>query len=218
MKKLGILIPAYNEERHIGKLLKQIRMNSDAHIIVYDDGSSDNTVLIAEKYADKVYVHKKNQGKGKTLLDGIMLMKLDYEYALLMDADGQHSPEDINEFLNQTGYDIVIGHRNMNLINMPVIRYLTNRVTTLVTSVAAHRKTYDSQSGFRMVRTESVSQIPIKTFRFQMESEMLIKAGKMHMKIGKASVKTIYGDEISKINPIIDTLRFIKMILEVLWL
>lgn len=220
MKKYGILIPAYNEAKHIEELLIKINETVNCDVIVYDDGSSDSTTEIAAKYAHKVYIHENNAGKGKTLLDGIQAMCKNYEYAVLMDADGQHAPEDIDSFIkgNYAKYDIVIGNRDMTLKNMPVLRYLTNKVTTLITSIAAGTSTYDSQSGYRMVKTDSVIRIPIKTFRFQMESEMLIKAGKMGMKIGAADVKTIYGDEVSKINPLIDTVRFIKMILEVLWL
>lgn len=220
MKKYGILIPAYNESKHIGDLLRRIRQTVNCDIIVYDDGSTDNTPVIARQFADRVHVHSINGGKGKTLIDGIRVMSSDYEYAVLMDADGQHEPNDIVSFINTEidKYDIIIGARDMGLHNMPLLRYLTNKVTTLVTSIAAGTRTYDSQSGYRMVKTESIMRIPIKTMRFQMESEMLIKAGKMGMRIGRAPVKTIYGDEISKINPVVDTLRFVRMILEVLWL
>lgn len=220
MKKYAILIPAYNESKHIGDLLSRIRKTVNCDIIVYDDGSTDDTPHIAEQFADRVYVHSRNGGKGKTLIDGIRVMSSDYEFALLMDGDGQHEPNDIMSFINAEfeKYDIIIGSRDMTLRNMPMLRYLTNRVTTLVTSITAGTRTYDSQSGYRMVKTESIMRIPIKTMRFQMESEMLIKAGKMGMRIGSAPVKTIYGDEVSKINPIVDTLRFVRMILEVLWL
>lgn len=220
MKSIGILIPAFNEERHIEQLLKTIRAATKIDINVFDDGSKDNTYLIAKKYTDNVYRHDTNYGKGKTLLDGIKKMKGYYEYAILMDADGQHRPIDINSFIKNDyrKYDIIIGERDMSLKNMPFDRYFTNRLTTLITSIFANTKTYDSQSGFRMIKIDSILNIPIKTFKFQMESEMLIKAGIMGMKIGKTRVKTVYGDEISKINPIKDTLRFIKMTLEVLWL
>ncbi len=220
MKGIGILIPAFNEGKHIKHLLKSIRSSTTIDINVFDDGSGDDTYIIAKKYADNVYRHKSNCGKGKTLLDGIRKMKGHYEYAILMDADGQHRPKDIKSFTENDyrEYDIIIGERDMNLNNMPFDRYFTNRLTTLVTSIFAKTKTYDSQSGFRMIKIESILNIPIKTYKFQMESEMLIKAGIMQMKIGKAKVKTIYGDEISKIDPIKDTLRFIKMTLEVLWL
>ena len=220
MKKIGILIPAFNEGSHIGELLRTIRSLTKIDINVFDDGSDDKTYLIAKKYADNVYKHEINYGKGKTLLDGIKKMQGHYEYAVLMDADGQHRPMDIKSFTDNDykKYDIIIGKRDMNLKNMPFDRYFTNRLTTLITSIFAKTRTYDSQSGFRMVKINSILNLPIKTFKFQMESEMLIKAGIMGMKIGKTKVKTVYGDEISKINPIKDTLRFIKMTLEVLWL
>jgi len=101
---------------------------------------------------------------------------------------------------------------------MPFDRYLTNRTTTLVTSLLATKRVFDSQSGFRMVKVDSMKKLNLKYKRFQIESEMLIKAGRMKMNIGYVDIQTIYGDERSKINKVLDTLRFIKMSLEMLCL
>jgi len=214
-----IIIPAYNEGRHMEQILRSIKAYSDLPVCVVDDGSADNTGLIAEQYADTVIRHSVNMGKGRSLMDGLRKMSSRYQYAVLMDADGQHRPEDIEYFTDKSNYshDIIIGNRDMALHNMPIERYLTNKITTLVTSLLAGRNTFDSQSGFRMVNIQKILHVPIKTFRFQMESEMLINAGRMGYSISSVTVKTIYGDEISKINPVIDTLRFIKMALETLW-
>lgn len=218
MEKISVVIPAYNEERFIERTVREIKRLYDVRVIVVDDGSGDSTFEKASSCADIVVRHEKNKGKGKTLLDGVRKAGEFSEYALLMDGDGQHLPSDVRNFLEcgYEKYDIVIGSRNMSVRNMPLIRYLTNRTTTLVVSLLAGRKTFDSQSGFRMVRISSFEKIPIKTFRFQMESEMLIKAGMLRQRIGRVGVETVYGDEVSKINPLKDTARFIKMALEAL--
>lgn len=220
MKEAAVVIPAYNEGKFIKALIKKVKSLYDIYVLVVDDGSSDNTFDEASSAADKVFKHTVNSGKGRSIVDGVRIAGESFKYALLMDGDFQHAPEDVGRFLKKCtdGYDIVIGRRDMSVRNMPLLRYLTNRTTTLVVSILAGRKVYDSQSGFRMVKAESISGMTFTTSRFQTESEMLIKAGRKGMKIGYVTVKTIYGDEVSKINPIKDTARFIKMALEVLWL
>ena len=219
MDKFSVVIPAYNEGKFIEKTVSEIKKLYDIKVIVVDDGSKDETYEKALSCADIVLKHETNKGKGKTLLDGVVKAKDVSEYAILMDGDYQHLPSDIENFLNCSykKYDIIVGRRDMTVKNMPLLRYLTNRVTTLVVSLLAGEKVYDSQSGFRMVKIDSFIKIPIRTFRFQMESEMLIKAGMMGQRIGHVSVKTVYGDEVSKISPVRDTIRFIKMALEALW-
>lgn len=219
VKRVTVVIPAYNEERFIEKVVTDIKRMYDISVLVSDDGSKDNTYYKATECADIVIKHEHNMGKGRTIIDGVKKAGDNFDYAILMDGDYQHHPADIAKFIKMDfrNYDIIIGRRDMSIYNMPIIRYLTNRMTTLAVSLLAGRMVYDSQSGYRMVRVESFLKIPIKTFRFQMESEMLIRGGRMGMKIGFVDVQTIYGDEKSKINPLFDTMRFIKMVLEALW-
>ncbi|MEJ5307011.1 MAG: glycosyltransferase family 2 protein [candidate division WOR-3 bacterium] len=220
MEKVMVLIPVCNEERFIGKLIDEIKQKYGFKVIVVDDGSNDKTFEEAQKVADHVIRHTQNQGKGQSIIDGINFALGKSEYIILMDGDYQHSPDDIKNFLKQDyeKYDMLIGKRKMNFQNMPFDRYLTNRTTTLVTSLLATKRVFDSQSGFRMVKVESMKKLNLKYKRFQIESEMLIKAGRMKMDIGYVDIKTIYGDEKSKINKILDTLRFIRMCLEMLCL
>lgn len=220
MEKVMVLIPACNEERFIGNLIKKIKEIYKFKVIVVDDGSKDNTYLEASKVADYVIRHEVNKGKGQSIIDGLNFVFKKCEYLILMDGDFQHSPEDIKNFIGTdfSKYDIVIGKREMNFKNMPFDRYLTNRTTTLVTSLLATKRVFDSQSGFRMVKVDSMKRLNLKYKRFQIESEMLIKAGRMKMNIGYVDIQTIYGDERSKINKVLDTLRFIKMSLEMLCL
>ncbi|MEO0303985.1 MAG: glycosyltransferase family 2 protein [candidate division WOR-3 bacterium] len=220
MEKVMVLIPACNEERFIRKLIEEIKQKYGLKVIVVDDGSKDKTFEEAQKIADHVIKHSQNQGKGQSIIDGINFAFGKSEYIILMDGDYQHSPDDIGNFLKQDykNFDMLVGKRKMNFQNMPFDRYLTNRTTTLVTSLLATKRVFDSQSGFRMVKVESIKKLNLKYKRFQIESEMLIKAGRMKMNIGYVDIKTIYGDEKSKINKILDTLRFIKMCLEILCL
>lgn len=220
MEKVMVLIPACNEEKFIKKLIEEIKQKYGFKVILVDDGSKDRTFEEASKVADYVLKHEQNEGKGKSIIDGINFAFGKSEYIILMDGDYQHSPDDIKNFLKKDyeEFDMLIGMRKMNFQNMPFDRYITNRTTTLVTSLLGTKRIYDSQSGFRMVKVESMKKLNLKYNRFQIESEMLIKAGRMKMNIGYVDIKTIYGDEKSKINKILDTIRFIKMCLEMLCL
>ena len=211
--KIAIIIPAYNEEKNIEELLKRFKDFPRKSIIVVDDGSSDRTSSIVERYGATLLKHKKNLGKGmahRTAFEYVL--KNCFEGVVTMDADGQHTPEEIERFIKaKDSADILIGTRRMALANMPLERYLTNKVSSLVVSLIASQRVFDSQSGFRYISSEVLRNIPLKTRRFDTESEILIKAGRMGFKIGYVPISTIYREEKSYINPLLDTFRFIEL-------
>ncbi len=211
--KIAIVIPAYNEEKNIEELLKRFKDFPMKNIIVVDDGSSDRTSSIAERYRVTLLKHKKNLGKGmahKTAFEYVL--KNYFEGVITMDADGQHAPEEIERFIKaKDSADILVGTRRMALTNMPMKRYLSNKVSSLVVSLIASQRVFDSQSGFRYISSEVLRNIPLKTRRFDTESEILIKAGRIGFKIGYVPISTIYREEKSYINPLLDTFRFIGL-------
>jgi len=211
--KIAIVIPAYNEEESITHLLKQFNDFPRGNIIVVDDGSTDGTSSVVEHTQIILLKHKKNKGKGmahRTAFE--YARKNGFEGVITMDADGQHKPEEIENFVKKKdSADILIGTRRMTTKNMPLVRYLTNRITSLTVSLIASQRIFDSQSGFRYISRRVFEKVPLKTERFQTESEILIKAGRMGFKIGAVSISTIYQKEKSYINPFIDTYRFINL-------
>lgn len=211
--KLAIIIPAYNEEMNIEKLLGELDKVARENIIVVDDGSVDKTSSVAGKFGVILLKHNSNLGKGMAHRTAFKYaIDNGFEGVITMDADGQHSPGEIKEFarLRDTA-DIVVGTRKMSLANMPVLRYLTNKVTSLTVSLIASQRIKDSQSGYRYISTEVLKKIPLRTSRFQTESELLIKAGRMGFKISYVFISTIYKEGKSYINPIMDTFRFIGL-------
>jgi len=212
--RIAIIIPAYNEESNIEKLLTKIEHFGKENIIVVDDGSCDRTTSIVKRFGVILLKHDVNRGKGmahRTAFD--FAVNHGYDGVITLDADGQHNPHEISNFLENTdSADILVGTRDMKLANMPVDRYLTNKVTSLVVSLIASQKVYDSQSGYRYISTEVLKRVPLVTRRFQTESEILIKAGRMGFKIGKVPISTIYKKEKSYINPFVDTCRFIGLV------
>lgn len=211
--KVAIIIPAYNEEKTIEELLNRLCGYPKEDIVVIDDGSSDRTTDMVTKCGATLLKHGTNKGKGMAHRTGFAYAIMqNYDAVITMDADGQHAPEEIEYFLRKTGEaDILVGTRSMSLANMPLLRYLTNKVTSLVVSLIASHRVFDSQSGYRYISIEVLKRVPLKTKRFQTESEILIKAGRMGFKIGAIPISTIYREEKSYINPFIDTGRFIRL-------
>ena len=214
MKK-GVLICAYNEEKHIQKVvnqtLKQIR-----EVIVVNDGSKDNTLKELKKTKAKIITYSKNKGKGYALKKGFVYAKKNkFDYLILMDADGQHDPKEIPKFLKEIEKekpDLIIGTRTKRHSKMPYHRRATNFIPSLLVSAKGRKWVKDTQSGYRAIKIKSLNDIKLKTSGYDLESEILIKMMKQKKKIVPVPIKTIYGNEISTIHPIKDTIKFIKVL------
>lgn len=216
-----IVIPAYNEEGKLGELIKKIRGQTDEPILVVDDGSRDRTGEVALKEGASVIRLKKNYGKGYALRKGFeYALRNNVKWIVTIDGDLQHDPKYIPELVKEglrRDLDMVIASRFSYLKDMPRDRYLSNRLTTLVLSLIASKRLRDTQSGYRFIRTDFLNKIKLISRRFEMESELLVKLIKIGGKIGYVEVPVVYGDERSKINRFLDTIRFIKMVLKLLW-
>ena len=222
-EKILIIIPAYNEGKRLGKLLKRLSSIVPLkNVLVVDDGSIDNTAIIAKRSGSIVLSQKTNQGKGVALRAGFdSAIKSGYDAVITMDADGQHDPGEIPMFLKnfrKSDADLIIGTREQNLSEMPYLRFLVNKTTSLVTSVLIGLRVHDSQSGYRLIKKNLIKKINLKTGRFQMETEIIVKAARANFAIGEVPIKTIYFKKFkSHINPFVDTARFIMLTLRMLW-
>lgn len=211
-----ILIPAYNEARTIGPLIRQIR-SKGIDVLVVDDGSSDGTTDSARREGAAVLTNFKNQGKGFSLQRGFdHIISQQYDALITMDADGQHAVEDLDAFIRlyrEKRPDVICGNRMQNHKGMPFIRLLTNKIMSGLISLVARQKIYDTQCGYRLIRTDVLKNIQLSSSAFEIESEVLIKASKKKYQIVSVPVRTIYAGEQSKINPFFDTARFIIYII-----
>ncbi|MDD5556251.1 MAG: glycosyltransferase family 2 protein [bacterium] len=212
--KACAVIPAYNEEKRVAGVVRGALRHLPAAIVV-DDGSSDGTARAAAAAGAALIRHGANRGKGAALETGLRRAFDDgFDAAVILDADGQHDPGEIPRFLEaagSSGADIVVGNRMEERGRMPLVRYLTNRVTSFFVSRLAGRPIPDSQCGFRLVDRRAFDRMRLSTARYETESEMLIQAGRAGCAIASVPVRTIYGDEKSRINPLVDTLRFIRL-------
>jgi len=212
-----IIIPAYNEEKSIENLLKELKKNFK-NILVIDDGSTDKTKEIVQNEEVILISHKINKGKGEALKTGFKYaIEKNFPAVITMDGDGQHLPEEALKFVEKykknkkTG--ILIGKRDIFSRDMPLIRKITNISMSILISILSFQWIPDTQCGFRLIKTDVIKRIRLYTSHFETESEILIKACLKGIKIKSIPVTTVYREEKSKIKPLKDTIRFFKMLL-----
>lgn len=216
--KIAALIPAFREERHIADVVKETK-NYLSDILVVDDGSPDETARIAREAGAEVLVNERNMGKGASLVNGFNhLFANGYDAAVCLDADGQHLPREIPRFLAMAEQsDLIIGNRMADVKDMPFARLWTNRVTSWILSSLAGVKVPDTQCGYRMVRKEAWQGVTVQSRNYDFEGEMIVAMGRKGFRIASVPVSTVYGDEVSTINPVRDTIRFFKMVWRLFW-
>ena len=214
---VAALIPCYYEEKQIREIATRTRVQLDT-VLVVDDGSVDKTSDEARAAGVEVIKHERNQGKGAAIKTGLreLTSRAGVEWVLILDGDGQHLPEEIPHFFeeaNRTGAEMIVGSRMDDTRKMPFVRKLTNLTMSGLISSIIGQRVPDSQCGFRMFRRDlAAAFLDVQSSNFDFESEMLVIAARRGVKIGAAKVSTVYGDEVSKIHPVRDTIRFIKLL------
>lgn len=200
--KVCCVIPAYQESRAIDQVIT-IAQKYCTHVVVVDDGSTDNTGKIAEANGATVLRHPTNLGKGAALRTGFnYTIKKQYDVTITLDGDLQHNPHSIPRFLDKIkqGYDIIVGSRyKTQSEDMPFARKLSNLITTTVLRVIFKVPVTDSQSGYRAFKRRVLETIPVRDNGFAAETEILIDAQRAGFLISEVPIATSYGDEESKI-------------------
>jgi glycosyltransferase involved in cell wall biosynthesis len=212
--KIAAVIPFFNEKHTINQIV-QSTVNYVNSVIAVDDGSTDNSsenITLLENVT--VIRNNTNRGKGFALRKGFnYAVENGYESIITLDADLQHNPDEIPLLCSKLNeYPIVIGNRLNNVSGMPLQRRLSNKITSFLLSIKTGQKVLDSQSGFRAYRAEVIKNITTTKDGYEAESEILIKAARNGYRIGFADISTIYGNEISKMNPVTSTIGFIKLL------
>jgi len=182
MMRIAVLIPAYNAGIGIQEVVERC-LSFCPRVLVVDDGSADGTGAWAWKAGAEVIRHPENRGKGMALRTGfgILLGEGQYDAILTLDADGQHDPSDIPGFLRAAegrGVGIVIGSRLAHMQGMRRARRLFNRLSTRCIAHLCGQEIEDSQSGYRLLRTELLRRIEWKGVRYDLEADLLIQAAR----------------------------------------
>jgi glycosyltransferase involved in cell wall biosynthesis len=207
------VIPCLDEEAAIASVVRAVRAHLPA-VLVVDDGSQDRTAVLAEQAGAQVLAHAHTRGKGAALQTGCReALKRGFCWALLLDGDGQHSPDDIPAFFEcaqRTSAELVAGNRMTDAARMPWVRRWVNRWMSARLSRVAGRCLPDSQCGFRLMNLRAWSALPLRTSHFEVESEVLLGFVAAGYAVEFVPVQTIYKNEQSKIHPLRDTLRWFR--------
>lgn len=201
--KLCVIIPAFNEEDAVGDVVGQMlssaaKTDYETSIVVIDDGSKDNTAMVAKAHGAIVIRHILNSGAGGATSTGLSYAEQNkYDIAVTADADGQHSPVDVfacvDELIN-TGADLLIGSRLINSAGMSKSKILGNSGLSFITYMLFGVSVTDSQSGLRVFSKKALSRLKWKTSGYEFCSEMLWRAKQQHLKIKEHPIKAIYTD------------------------
>jgi glycosyltransferase involved in cell wall biosynthesis len=214
-RNVAAVIPAYGEEAHVREVVERLRAQLD-RILVIDDGSTDATAARAREGGAEVIVHPENRGKGESIKTGLRhwLTRDGVEFIILLDADGQHLPEEVDRFFEaaaETPAGLYVGNRMSDVREMPFVRRAVNRYMSHRISRVCGQDVPDTQCGYRMIARELAPQLLEGTSRFDYETEMLIVTSRREFRIVSVPVSTVYADERSSIHPVRDTLRFLKL-------
>ena len=213
--KTAAIIPAYHEERHISDVVRRTRGQLD-HVLVVDDGSRDTTARCAREAGAEVIVHSQNRGKGEAIKTGLRhWLDRQFIHVIILDADGQHLPEEIDRFIAAAAQagdrSFFLGNRMNNLTGMPFVRRVVNRYMSNRISRICRQEIPDTQCGFRMLARQLIPELLDGGNRFDYETEMLIIASRKGYRIESVPITTVYSDEVSSIHPARDTIRFFKL-------
>jgi len=221
MNDIFVVIPAYNEAKTIGHIVKGL-VGKGLRVVVVDDGSKDHTIVEANRFGAELIVHSKNRGKGQCIREGLeYCLENGCEAVITMDGDGQHDIKEIDNFIKiykESNADIVIGNRMHCPKKMPFIRRLTNIIMSFILSYLLRFRIDDSQCGFRLLSKRAIETMSLRTTRYEIESEMLVEAIRHNLKIASLNIDSIYHGQSSQINPFLDTFRFIRFVIyEFFW-
>jgi glycosyltransferase involved in cell wall biosynthesis len=212
--KCCVIVPTYNNEKTIGKVIEDILKFSN-HVIIVNDGSTDGTKKILKKYDSlEIISYPENQGKGYALRKGFeSAINLGYEFAVTIDSDGQHNPADISKFtgcIKGNPNILVLGERNMDQKGIPLKSNFGRNFSNFWFKVETGIKRSDTQTGFRLYPLNMIRQTKFFTNKFEFEIEVLVRLAWKGCKITGIPVSVYYppkNERISHFRPFLDFMR-----------
>ena len=215
--QFAVVIPTYNHGRQLRDVLAKT-LQFGFPVFVVDDGSTDSTPQILASFSQVTVVrHELNQGKGASLLDGFSLALKVADYAITLDADGQHNPADVPSLVQavqEGNRPLVIGKRSgMERPNVPWTSRWGRRFSNFWVWASCGKWVSDSQSGFRLYPLPETLRLGARSRRFQFEVEVLVRAVWSGIPILEVPVQALYGaaeDRISHFRPWMDFWRNTK--------
>lgn len=212
--RAAVVIPVYNHGQRIAAVVQEAR-ELELPIFVVDDGSTDDTAAqLANLSGITVLGHEVNQGKGAALLTGFTAAAATCDYALTIDADGQHRPADGRALLTlagQGGRPLLVGNRQgMEQEHVPWTSRFGREFSNFWVWVAGGPRVMDSQSGFRLYPLPEVLDLQVQARRYQFEVEVLVRAHRQGIETLEVPIRVVYqprGKRISHFRPWRDFMR-----------
>ena len=197
MKKLSVVVPAFNEVKTIEQVLDRVGSaplpdGVELEIVVVDDASTDGTRAKLEELAEsgrqpfKFVLHEANQGKGAALRSGFAAAEGDF--VLVQDADLEYHPRDYPVLLQpllEEGADVVFGSRFLGGPHRVLFfwHYQGNRFLTLLSNMFTDLNLSDMETGYKVFRREVLDKLTLRSNRFAIEPEMTAKVAKLRVRI-----------------------------------
>jgi len=206
--RVAALVPAYQAAAHLGEVLLRLRALDPAPpVLVVDDGSRDATAEVARQFGADVLSFAGNRGKGYALLAGFAALA-GYDGVVTLDADGQHPPEHFHAFVTAAagGADLVLGAR-ARTPDMPFSRRFANSFSSGWASLLAGQRIRDSQCGYRLYGRAVLARTPVTPGRYEVETEIAVRAARLGFRLGEVEIPTVYGEEKSQIRAFRDVPR-----------
>lgn len=202
-QRVCVIMPAYNEGSVVYKVIKDAKRcfqkhSASVNLLVVNDGSTDNTSSEARRAGALVIDHILNSGAGEATTTGLVYADhKKYDLAVTMDADGQHSPEDvlrgIDNMINGEA-DLLIGSRLIDSTGMSKTKVIGNKGLSFITLLMFGINSTDSQSGLRVFSRHAIENLRWKTSNYEFCSEMLWRAKQAKMTVGEFPIQAIYTD------------------------
>lgn len=194
-----VIIPLYNEEQVIGSVIENV-LTQFSHVVCVDDGSSDNSALVAKAAGARVLKHPVNLGQGAALQTGISyaVTQPDVDFVVTFDADGQHRLIDavsMVELARKKHLDIVFGSRFLDNRTKPgLIKKIVLKTAVIITNFTSGLKLTDAHNGLRVLSLKAASQLQLKQDRMAHASEIVAQLGKMNLPWQEYPVEVLYTD------------------------
>jgi len=211
--KCCVIIPTYNNHKTLKRVIDGV-LQYTTNIIIINDGCTDSTPEILKEYTQLTQIHfPENRGKGVGLRTGFKkALEEGYEFAITIDSDGQHYPDDISVFITELEKNkncLLIGSRNMEQDTVPKGSSFGNKFSNFWYWAETGVKLTDTQSGYRLYPLLEMEKIKFKTTKFEFEIENIVKASWRGIEVKNVPVKVLYDPEerVSHFRPYKDFLR-----------
>jgi glycosyltransferase involved in cell wall biosynthesis len=210
------VIPAFNEGAGLASIVRAVRPQVHA-VVVVDDGSSDDTAVVAERAGAVVLRHEVNRGKGAAMQTALEWARStpDIDVLVFLDGDGQHDPVDLPRLVAavRAGADIVVGSRFLGASNAPLYRVFGLHVLSASAAIGSGIALTDSQSGYRAISRRAIDALRLREPRFGIETEMQFEAARAGLAMTELPIEIRYTGPARRspvahgISVLIDTVR-----------